>query len=39
MLDKKILGVPLTSDRAFRALNISIATSTDRERVEALALP
>ena len=32
-------GPSLTSDRALRALNISIATNTDRERVEALALP
>ena len=29
----------LSSDRAFRALNISMATSTDSERVDAFALP
>ena len=29
----------LTSDKAFMALNISMATSTDKDRVEALALP
>ena len=28
-----------TSDSAFMALNISIATSTDKDRVDALALP
>lgn len=31
--------VLLTSDRAFIALNISMATRTDSERVDALALP
>ena len=29
----------LSSERALRALNISMATRTDRESVEALALP
>ena len=28
-----------TSDSAFMALNISMATSTDKDRVDALALP
>lgn len=28
-----------TSDRAFMALNISMATSTDKDSVDALALP